>query len=63
MKIGLSSFEWIGNYYSVAGISANEMTRKYWNRLRRQIKKRAVQIPRSDKEGSKPDFFAFEHAL
>jgi hypothetical protein len=62
-EIGMSSFEWIGNHYSIIGISASETTKKFWNRLRRQIKKRAVQISRSDREGSKPEVFTFNGAL
>jgi len=62
-KIGMSSFEWIGNHYSIVEVSANETTKKYWNRLRRQIKKNSVQISRSDKDGSKPEVYAFNGAL
>lgn len=62
-KIGMSSFEWIGNHYSAIGISASEKTKKYWNKLRRQIKKNSVQISRSGREGAKPEIFTYNGAL
>ena len=62
-EIEMSSLEWIGNHYSIIGISASEVTKKFWNRLRRQIKKRAIQIPRSEQERFKPEIFTFKSAL
>jgi len=62
-RIEMSSFEWIGNHYSVIGISASDTTKKFWNRLRRLIKKNSVQVSRSDREGSKPEIFAYKGAL
>jgi len=44
--LGLSSFEWIGNRYGVIGNPAPPVTKKWWERLRRWVKKQAVQIPR-----------------
>ena len=46
-SIGLSSFEWIGNWYRIIGKPASETTSRWWQRLRRWVKKSAVRIPRS----------------
>jgi len=63
-NIGLSSFEWIGNRYSVIGSPAPEVTEKFWQRLRRWIKKMAIQIPRSGPvDGEHPEIWAFPSAL
>lgn len=63
-KIGLSSFEWIGNHYSIIGISAPALSKKWWSKLNRWTKKHANRIPRSGFEGQgKPEIWAFETAL
>src|SRR5262245_40850851 len=43
---GMSSFEWIGNHYSVAGNPALPVTVRRWEKLRRQVKKCARKVPR-----------------
>jgi len=62
--IGLSSFEWIGNHYSIIGTSAPKLAEKWWNKLKRWSKKNSVRIPRSGpiKDG-KPEIWTFEYAL
>lgn len=44
--IGLTSFEWIGNHYKCIGNAAPIVTKKWWERLRRHVKKTATRIPR-----------------
>jgi hypothetical protein len=44
--LGLSSFEWIANRYAPIGDPAPPVTKKWWDRLRRWVQKRAVRIPR-----------------
>ena len=62
--IGLSSFEWIGNRYSVIGSPAPKVTEKFWQRLRRWVKKSAVGIPRSGPvNGLHPEIWALSSAL
>ncbi len=62
--VGLSSFEWIGNHYSLIGSRAPEVTEKFWQRLRRWAKKSAVRIPRSGPlDGAHPEIYAFPSAL
>tara|TARA_B110000261_G_C12875454_1_gene274215 strand:- start:62 stop:625 length:564 start_codon:yes stop_codon:yes gene_type:complete len=61
--IGMSSFEWIGNHYSIIGITANESTKKFWNKLRRLINKKSSKLPRSNEEWNKPEIFTFQGAL
>lgn len=63
-SLGLSSFEWIGNYYRAIGSPAPEATEKYWQRLRRMIKKGAVRIPREGSwDGAHPEIWALPDAL
>lgn len=62
--LGLSSFEWIGNYYKVIGVEAHPSTKKWWDRLRRWSKKHAVRIPREGPlDGKNPEIWAFPSAL
>jgi hypothetical protein len=62
--IGLSSFEWIGNRYRRIGHGAPEVTMKWWQRLRRWVKKQAVQIARSGRvDGPEPEIWAMPSAL
>src|SRR5688500_1301012 len=42
--IGLSTFAWIGNHYSIIGYKAPAETLRWWNALRRRVAKVAVQI-------------------
>lgn len=60
---GLSSFEWIGNRYSIIGPPAPDVTVKRWNRLKRQIAKVATKIPRGGRtEPTPPEIWAFANA-
>jgi hypothetical protein len=46
--ISMSSFEWIGNHYSILGQKAPEETEKWWKALRTKIKKISIKIGRND---------------
>jgi len=62
--IGMSSFEWIGNRYSFIGQAAPASTAKWWQRLRRKIKKHAIAIPRSGPlTGDDPEIWTMPLAL
>jgi hypothetical protein len=62
--IGLSSFGWIGNHYSIIGSRAPEVTERFWQRLRRWAKKNAIKVPRSGAvDGPNPEIWAFPSAL
>ena len=63
-KIGMSSFEWIGNHYSTIGESAPEVAKKWWGKLGRWIRKETTKIPRNDTwSKDKPEIYAFYNAL
>ncbi len=62
--IGLSSFEWIGNKFSIIGSPAPKVTERFWQSLRRWAKKSTVMIPRVGRvDGAKPEIWAFPSAL
>jgi hypothetical protein len=62
--IGLSSFEWIGNWYRPIGQPAPAVTERFWQTLRRWVKKRAIRIPRSGPlDGLDPEIWALPNAL
>ena len=62
--IGLSSFEWIGNWYRIIGRPAPEITEKFWKRISRTIKKGAVRIPRTGAwDGPHSEIWALPDAL
>lgn len=61
-EIRMSNFGWIGNHYKIIGNGANELTEKFWNKLRRMIKKVATQIPRSNYPSGKKEIYAFPTA-
>ncbi len=62
--LGLSSFEWIGNHYSLSGSPAPEVTEKFWLALRRWVKKNAKRIPREGPvDGAHPEIWAFTSAF
>ena len=62
-SIGRSGFNWIGNYFSVIGNSAPEECKKWWERLKRHIKKNATGIPWPGELGSgKAGAYAFPEA-
>jgi len=63
-ELGISSFEWIGNHYSVIGSPASEAAKKWWNRLRRWVKKNSTFIPRKGKiDGKHKEIYAFKGSL
>ena len=63
-EIGLSSFEWIGNHYSVLNGPAPDGANKWWARLKRWVKKNSTRIPRQGSiEGNLKEIYAFESAL
>lgn len=63
-EIGLSSFEWVGNWYRVIGRAAPATTEKFWKRMGRRIKKGAVRIPRSGSwDGPHPEIWALPDAF
>ena len=43
-SLNYSSFEWIGNHYSILAQKAPDVAQKWWNRLRRFVIKNAVKI-------------------
>ena len=61
--IGLSSFEWIGDHYSIIGNSAPQLSKKWWGKLKRWTKKHAARVPRGGfGEQRKPEIWTFEAA-
>lgn len=50
-SIGRSGFSWIGNYFSVIGTKAPDDCKKWWERLKRFIKKHATGIPWPEDDG------------
>ena len=62
--IGLSSFNWIGNYYAVIGSRPAASTERWWKALRRAVAKLADPIPTSGPITGRPkDVWAFPAAL
>lgn len=61
-EIRMSNFGWIGNHYKIIGNGANELTVKFWSKLKRMAKKVAIQIPRSNDPLGKKEVFAFPTA-
>jgi hypothetical protein len=65
-NIGISYFEWIGNYFKKAGCEAPQIAQKWWNHLRGWVKKNAIQIPVEgewDDRSAKEKVWAFPGAL
>jgi hypothetical protein len=62
--IGLSTFGWIGNHYSIIGNPAPEVTKKFWGNLRSWISKHSVKkISRSGQlDEGKKEVYAFRYA-
>lgn len=58
-KIGLSSFEWIGNHYKSIGRPASDVTKEWWKQLRKSIAKVAVKLPREDGVNLENEIFTF----
>lgn len=61
-KIGLSSFEWIGNRYSSIGHPAPAATKKWWEALRKSIARATVKLPREEGAGLKNEIYTFAGA-
>ena len=62
--IGLSCFGWIGNWYKIIGNPAPPVTKKWWERLRRYVKKRAIRVTREGVlDGPNADVYVFPTAL
>lgn len=62
-SIGRSGFNFIGNYFSVIGKPAPKVTMKWWERLRRFVKKNSTGIPWPGEIGSgKTGAYAFPDA-
>lgn len=62
-EIPISNFGWIGNHYKIIGNGAQDSTVKFWNKLKRSIKKLSKQIPRGNYESGKNEIYAFQYAL
>ena len=64
-EIGLSAFEWIGNWYRIIGTAAHPTTEAWWKRLRKSMKSlNATRIPRSGPlDGPDAKAWAFPSAL
>lgn len=61
--IGRSGFNWIGNYFSIIDIPAPPECKKWWEKLKRHIKKNSVGIPWPGELGSgKVGAYAFPEA-
>ncbi|MES2824807.1 MAG: hypothetical protein V4732_14480 [Pseudomonadota bacterium] len=50
--IGRSGFNWIGNYFSVVGTVAPPECKKWWEKLKRFVKKNSVGVPWPGELGS-----------
>ena len=62
--IGMSTFNWIGNYYSVIGQKAAKPTELWWQSLRRRVAKTAEHIPSTGRlTGKSKSVYAFPAAL
>ncbi len=60
---GLSSFEWIGNHYSLIGNAAKPATEHWWRKLRRNVQKAARKVPRVRLDSPLPaEVYAFPAA-
>ena len=63
-SLGMSSFEWIGNYFAGLGDVAPEVTRKRWAKLRSRFSRLGPRVPRGAIDrGRKPEVFALPGAL
>jgi hypothetical protein len=62
--IGISTFSWIGNHYSIIGKPAPDVAKKWWGRLGRMVKKQSTRIPRDGPvDGDDKDVWALKGAL
>lgn len=63
-KVGMSSFEWIGNHYAQIGRPAPEVAKKWWGRLGRWVRKQSFKVPRSGAlNGNGKEIWAFSSAM
>ncbi len=63
-KVGLSSFEWIGNHYAQIGKPAPDVAKKWWGRLGRWVRKQSFKIPRhGELDGNGKEIWAFSGAM
>lgn len=63
-KVGLSSFEWIGNQYANIGYPAPDVAKKWWGRLRRWVTKRSCRVPRFGAlDGDRKEVWTFGGAM
>ena len=60
--IGRSGFAWNGNYFRSIGKGADAESEKWWNRLRRFIKKEAIGIPWPPDQAGRTGAYAFPEA-
>jgi hypothetical protein len=62
--IGMSTFNWIGSYYSIIGQKPAKSTQLWWQSLRRRVAKIAQQIPSTGRlTGKDKEVWAFPAAL
>ena len=62
--MGRSGFTWIGNYFSSIGNPAPMECEKWWNKLKRYVKKNAIGVPWPGPIGSgKAGSYAFPEAF
>ena len=62
--IGMSTFNWIGSYYSIIGERPAKSTQLWWQSLRRRIAKVAEQIPSTGRRSdTRKSVWAFPAAL
>ncbi len=63
-KVGMSSFEWIGNHYAQIGRPAPDTAKKWWGRLGRWVRKQSFKIPRQGPlDGNGKEIWAFSGAM
>jgi hypothetical protein len=63
-EIGMSSFEWIGNYWRVLGRRAEPSTQRHWRRLTYWARSHSQRIPREGPlDGPRAEIYAFPEAL
>jgi len=63
-NLGMSSIDWIGNRFWALGRTAPEVTKKRWNKLRRDFSRLGPRVPRGGiNEEGKPEVIALPGAL
>ncbi|MBT8142998.1 MAG: hypothetical protein HKN88_06050 [Gammaproteobacteria bacterium] len=62
-SLARSGFFWIGNYFAEIGIPAPDESKKWWNKLKRFVKKNSTGIPWSKELGTgRTGAYAFHDA-